>query len=68
MIGVTNIDGRKIFLSANAIASITEASDSSQWHGVRAVIKLFDGRTIECQESAKDIAKFVSGDEGQAHD
>ena len=57
MIEVTNNYGQKVFLAPSAIAEILEAGPSSQWHGVRAYIRTFDGRTIEARESASDIAK-----------
>lgn len=49
-------DGREIYLAPGAIAEVTEAGASSQWHGIRARIRTFDGRTIEVQETAKEIA------------
>mgnify|MGYP003385851055 CR=1 FL=1 len=57
MIELNDPNGRKVFLAPDAIAEIYEAGPSSQWHGIRSCIKTFDGRTIEVQESAPDIAK-----------
>ena len=31
-------------------AKVTEAGTSSQWHGIRAVVRLFDGSIIESSE------------------
>ncbi len=55
MIEITNRDGRTIYLAHSAIAQITEAGTSSQWHGIRSYIKTFDGKIIEAQQSAREI-------------
>lgn len=60
MIKLTNTYGKTIFLAVAAIAEVLEASDSSQWHGTRAYIRTFDGRTLELQQSAQEIAKLIS--------
>lgn len=62
MITITGINGQKHHLSAAAIASVTEASTSSQWHGIRAIVKLFDKSVIEAQEPAQQIAAAVEGE------
>lgn len=59
MIEVNNAYGSKVFLAPSAIAEVLEAGASSQWHGIRAYIRTFDGRTIEVQESASEIAKML---------
>ena len=33
------------------IARITEAGVSSQWHGIRSFVRLFDGAVLECSEA-----------------
>jgi NTP pyrophosphatase (non-canonical NTP hydrolase) len=48
------------FIAPTAIARITEAGVSSQWHGIRSFVKLFDCTTLECSEVASDIAKQVA--------
>jgi hypothetical protein len=63
MIELTNSYGRKLFFAPSAIAEIVEASPSSHWHGIRAVIRTFDGRTIEVAETASEIAKRMKGGE-----
>ena len=47
MIRIFDANSHEIFLAAEAIASITQAGTSSQWHGIRSFVKTFDGRTIE---------------------
>lgn len=48
------------FVAAENIARITEAGVSSQWHGIRAIVRLFDGGVIEARESAQDIARLLA--------
>lgn len=62
MIRVADINGQTHYLAASAIARVTEAGASSQWHGIRAYVKLFDGTTIEAQETADDIRARVERD------
>jgi hypothetical protein len=59
MIEVNDTYGRRVFLAPSAIAEILEAGASSQWHGIRAYIRTFDGRTIEVRESASEIAAML---------
>ena len=62
MIKITNPEGVVTYLHPDAIASITEAGPSSQWHGIRCIVKTFDGKIIECRESADDVvAKIAAG-------
>ena len=44
------------------IARITEAGVSSQWHGIRSFVKLFDGVVLECSEVAADIAAQIEAE------
>ena len=46
-------------LHPDAIATITEAGASSQWHGTRAFIKLFDGTKLEVSETIDHINKLL---------
>lgn len=41
------------------IARITEAGPSSQWHGIRAIVKLFDGDVLEVEEIADAVRAMV---------
>lgn len=60
MITLTGINGNKHYLAPSSVASVTEAGASSQWHGIRAYVKTFDGQTIEVREEASDIARELS--------
>lgn len=42
-----------------AIARITETGPSSQWHGIRAIVKLFDGDILEVEETADSVRALV---------
>jgi len=48
------------------ICRITEAGASSQWHGIRSIVRLFDGTTLECSEGVKDIYAAVEELRGEA--
>jgi hypothetical protein len=52
------------YVAAENIARITEAGVSSQWHGIRSFVRLFDGAVLECSEVAADIAKEIAAKEG----
>lgn len=46
-------------VAASNIARITEAGASSQWHGIRAIVKLFDGDVLEVEETASEVRAMV---------
>lgn len=50
-------DGLIEYIAPAAIARVIEPGASSQWHGIRAIVKTFDGKTLECAESVQDILK-----------
>ncbi len=43
------------YVAPDNIARVTEASTSSQWHGIRAIVRLFDGDVLECSDTAHEI-------------
>jgi uncharacterized protein YlzI (FlbEa/FlbD family) len=59
MIQLTTPEGRRAFVSPQAIASVCEAGVSSQWHGTRAIVRMVDGRVIEVSESAAEVSEMV---------
>ena len=59
MIKITDSNGQALYLAAAAIAAVTETGVSSQWRGIRARVKLFDGTEIEASESSGQIAAAV---------
>ena len=54
--------GRQYFVSAENIARVIEAGASSQWHGVKSLVKCFDGETLEVNEEAAWIAERVANE------
>lgn len=66
MIKIFDYRGKAHYLAPSAIASLTEASTSSQWHGIRCIIKCFDGSVIEANQSADIIAAEISKLKGAA--
>lgn len=63
MIELTDINGHTHYIAADNICRVTEAGVSSQWHGVRSYVKLFDGATVECQQDAKTVATRVAAEQ-----
>lgn len=59
MITLTDYNGKRHYLHKDAIARVTEAGTSSQWHGIRSVVKCFDGQVIECSDTAQAIAQQI---------
>ena len=51
------------YVSPRAIARVIEAGASSQWHGIRAYVKTFDGATLECSETAHEINAAIAQSE-----
>jgi hypothetical protein len=67
MIKITDINGHAHYLAPEAIARVTQTGASSQWHGIRAIVKTFDLQTIEAQETAEAIALAIAkAEEGAA--
>lgn len=60
MIRLTLSGGAAVWLAPSAVAEIVEAGASSQWHGIKAVVRTFDRRILEVQERASDIAARVA--------
>lgn len=52
-------------VAASNIARITEAGKSNQWHGIRAIVKLFDGDVLEVEETASAILAMVNQEEAK---
>lgn len=48
------------YVAPSNVARITEAGASSQWHGIRSIVRLFDGEVLECSEVAHDIQRLVN--------
>lgn len=59
MIQLTSPEGARIYLHPDAVAEVREAGASSQWHGIRAIVRTFDKRTLEVNESAQEIFRLL---------
>lgn len=59
MIKITDSRGKVHWLAPTAIAKISEAGESSKWHGTNCYVKTFDGQTIEARDSHEKIAAQV---------
>ncbi|MCK2124326.1 hypothetical protein [Pseudomonas sp. PNPG3] len=59
MIMLTGINRNAIHLAPAAIASVTEAGASSQWHGICAIVRTFDGQVLEVRQRADDIVRQI---------
>lgn len=57
MIKLTDYNGRDHYLAPAAIARVSEAGLSSQWHGIRAIVRTFEGETLEVRDTPAEIAK-----------
>ncbi|WP_430317170.1 hypothetical protein [Pseudomonas sp. p1(2021b)] len=60
MIELTDINRRKHYLAPAGIARVQEAGTSSQWHGICAIVRTFDGQVLEVRERAADIAQQLN--------
>lgn len=66
MIKITDYKGCVHFVARDAIAKLSEAGVSSQWHGIRCIVKLFDGSVIEAGDAVDRIAAAVAQQDGGA--
>lgn len=55
MIEILCYNGQKQLVNPAAIARVIEAGASSQWHGIKCFVKLFDGTSIECVETLQQV-------------
>lgn len=53
-------EGRAVYLHPDAIAEVHQAGASSQWHGIRSIVRTFDKRFLELNESADEIARQLA--------
>ena len=57
MITITDMNGMRHHLHPDAVARVVQAGPN--WHGIRAYVKTFDGKTIEAGESADEIQQNI---------
>jgi hypothetical protein len=56
---------RKNYVAPANIARVTEAGPSSQWRGIRSIVRTLDGAVLECSETASEVAAAIAKAEGQ---
>ena len=66
MLTITDVNHRTHYVSPRAVALITDTGLSSQNRGIRAHVHLFDGKVIEAQQTARELASRVA--EAQSQD
>lgn len=54
MLKLTNTTGLTTYLPPQLVASITQASSSSDWN-LRSIVKTTQGKTIECRETPEEL-------------
>ncbi len=54
--------GTDVLLNTDAVISIVEASTSSQWHGIRSIIHLLNGKVVECGERVSTLEEKLFGE------
>ncbi|PYG79854.1 MULTISPECIES: hypothetical protein [unclassified Pseudomonas] len=64
MITLTDINGLKRYLAPAAIARVDEACASSQWHGICAIVRMFDGQVLGVKQRADDIVRLITESKG----
>jgi hypothetical protein len=64
MITLIDSNGLKRYLAPAAIARVDEASTSSQWHGICAIVRTLDGQVLEVKQRADDIVRLISEAKG----
>ncbi|WP_175649469.1 hypothetical protein [Pseudomonas sp. Marseille-P9899] len=60
MITLTDNNGLKRYLAPDAIARVDEACASSQWHGICAIVRMFDGQVLEVRQRADDVVRQIN--------
>lgn len=59
MIELTDHRGNARYFAPAAIAEVQEPSASSQWHGIHAIVRTFDGKTVEVRNPAAEVVRLI---------
>lgn len=54
-------NGKVLVFNSDQVVSMKEAGTSSQWHGIKTLIKLTDGQTLECAENITELSSKMGG-------
>ena len=60
MIRIDDSSGKAHYVAVGSIAHFQEAATSSQWHGIRSIVRLVDGTIIEAQDSCERILTAIN--------
>lgn len=60
LIRTTDSRGNRVLITSTAVATVTEADASSQYHGTRSIIRLLDGRVIESRDGCRTIEEQMT--------
>lgn len=58
MIEIRDRDGSRHTLAPSAIARVSKAGTTSQWHGTRCYVYCFDGQVIESSDTYEYVIKL----------
>lgn len=64
MISLTLYTSQAIHVNPQDVSTVIEAPTSSQWHGIRAFVKMHDGTRYEVQQDHAWILKQVNNVKG----
>lgn len=52
-----NHEGREVIIHPEQVVSMTEAVQSSQWHGIRSLVRTTDGQAHDLRHSVQELLK-----------
>lgn len=55
LVEVRDHNGSRVTFNKESVISVQEAGPSSSWHGIHSLIRLVDGRLIECQDTYSQV-------------
>ena len=58
MIELKDHRGNARYFSPDAIAKVQEASASTQWHGIHAIVRTV-GQTVEVRNAASEVVRLI---------
>lgn len=68
MLKLTNAYGATVYVAVGNVCRVDTAGTSSQWHGTRSFVRMFDGGTIECGQDADTVARMIEAEEAAKND
>ena len=62
LIRTTDSRGNRVLITSTAVATVTEGNEAQQYHGIRSIIRLLDGRVIESRDGCRTIEEQMIGE------